>query len=73
VKPLEVAIPDGLHAAALSLGWPTVHALCDAADTEGKTPQLVVIDALCEERRRLELLRTRQRAGPARGAAPPDV
>jgi hypothetical protein len=73
VKPHEVAIPDGLHAAALSLGWPTVHALCDAADTEGKTPQLVVIDALCEERRRLELLRTRQRAGPARGAAPPDV
>lgn len=66
VKPLEVAIPPALHAAALSLGWPTVHKLCEAADEQGASPQLVVVDALCAERRRLELLRCRARSDAPR-------
>lgn len=65
VKPLQVEIPDALFASALSLGWASVHDVCNRADVEGVPVQLALVDALCAERRRLELLRARSRAGPA--------
>lgn len=64
VRALQVDVPDALHAAALSLGWPQVHKVCSDADERGEVAQLALIDALCAERRRLELLRCRARGQP---------
>lgn len=62
VRELQVDVPDALHAAALSLGWSTVHDVCTQADLDGRNAQLALTDVLCAERRRLDLLRTRRRA-----------
>lgn len=70
VRPLYVAIPELLYPAALSLGWARVIALLDDADARGLPPQAALLDALRAESLRLDLLRTRARAGPAANAPP---
>lgn len=70
VRPLYVAIPELLYPAALSLGWARVTALLDDADARGLPPQAALLDELRAESLRLDLLRTRARAGPGANAPP---
>lgn len=49
-RQLSVVVPASLWPAALTLGFPTVHRLCEAADVEGRDVQRALLDALHTER-----------------------
>jgi len=65
VRELIVTIPASLWPAALSLGWPTVHRIAEAADAADADVQQAVLDALRTE----ETVR-RWRSPNARGQPP---